>query len=309
MRSGSTSAACEVTPVPLELGGYRLVTLDSGEQHAHADSGYNERRAECARACELLGVASLRDAAPDQAEELPIPLDRRVRHVISENARVDEAIAALGDGDFERVGELLDRSHASLRDDYEVSTPAVEAAVERLKAAGALGARIMGGGFGGHVLGLLPPDARPPEGSGRGASRCRGQRAWPPVIECGARGEVRAAISETAVAAHAPLLRVRELTVAYGPVLALDHVDVALQGGELVVLTGEPGAGKTTLVRCLAGDVTPSSGADHAPGPAGARRRRRRPSASASASCGRTSSCATTSTWRATSCSVRRRRA
>ncbi|MBV8431559.1 MAG: sugar ABC transporter ATP-binding protein, partial [Solirubrobacterales bacterium] len=71
---------------------------------------------------------------------------------------------------------------------------------------------------------------------------------------------MRAAISETAVAAPTPLLGVRGLTVAFGPSLALDHVDVVLQAGELVVLTGEPGAGKTTLVRCLAGDVTPAGG-------------------------------------------------
>ncbi len=71
---------------------------------------------------------------------------------------------------------------------------------------------------------------------------------------------MRAAISETAIPARAPLLGVRKLTVAYGPAAVLDRVDVELQAGELVVLTGEPGAGKTTLVRCLAGDVTPSSG-------------------------------------------------
>jgi galactokinase len=152
----------EVRPVPLELGEHQLVTLDSGEQHANADSGYNERRAECARACELLGVSSLREASLEQAKELPEPLDRRARHVISDNARVDEAIAALQESDFERLGELLDQAHASLRDDYEVSTPAVEAVVGRLKEAGALGARIMGGGFGGNALALLPPGATPP---------------------------------------------------------------------------------------------------------------------------------------------------
>jgi galactokinase len=153
----------EVTPVPLELGPYRLVTLDSGEQHAHAASGYNHRRSECARACELLGLRSLRDATPRQAEQLPEPLDRRVRHVISANARVDDAIEALRDRDFGRLGELLDHAHASLRDDYEVSTPAVDAAVARLKEAGALGARLMGGGFGGHVLGVFPPGAEIPD--------------------------------------------------------------------------------------------------------------------------------------------------
>jgi galactokinase len=154
-----------VTPVPLELGDHRLVMLDSGEEHAHADGGYNERRAECARAAELLGIESLREASGEQAGRLPSPLDRRVRHVLSENARVEEAITALRRADFARLGELLDASHVSLRDDYEVSTPAVEDAVRRLKRAGAVGARLMGGGFGGHVLGLLPPDADAPDGA------------------------------------------------------------------------------------------------------------------------------------------------
>ncbi len=78
-------------------------------------------------------------------------------------------MAALGRGDLAELGRLLDASHASLRDDYEVSTPAVEATVARLRDAGALGARIVGGGFGGHVLGLLPPGAEAPGGCARGA--------------------------------------------------------------------------------------------------------------------------------------------
>jgi galactokinase len=152
----------EVEPVAFGLGDYQLVTLDSGEHHSNAASGYNERRSECARACELLGIESLRDATLEQAEGLPDPLDRRARHVITANARVEDAVRALRESDFEALGRLIDDAHASLRDDYEISTPAVEEAVTRLKDAGALGARIMGGGFGGHVLGLLPPDARPP---------------------------------------------------------------------------------------------------------------------------------------------------
>jgi galactokinase len=154
-----------VEPVALDLGDWRLVTLDSGVEHAHAGSGYNERRRECRAACEALGIESLRDADPDAAARLPDPLDRRARHVIEENARVDEAVAALRDGDLERLGRLLDASHRSLRDLYEVSVPEVEDAVERLHTAGAAGARIMGGGFGGAVLALLPPDARPPDGA------------------------------------------------------------------------------------------------------------------------------------------------
>jgi len=111
------------------------------------------------------GISSLRDATLGMARRLPPPLDRRARHVVSDNARVEEAVEALHDHDLDRLGRLLGAAHASLRDDYEVSTPAVEAAVQRLKEAGALGARIVGGGFGGHVLGLLAPDARPPDGA------------------------------------------------------------------------------------------------------------------------------------------------
>ena len=151
-----------VDPVALDLGGWRLVTVDSGVVHAHAGSGYNARRRECAEAAAALGVASLRDAEPDAAARLPDPLDRRVRHVLAENARVDEAVAALGAGDLAAVGAVLDASHASLRDDYEVSVPDVDRMVERLRAEGAAGARMVGGGFGGAILGLFPPDASPP---------------------------------------------------------------------------------------------------------------------------------------------------
>jgi galactokinase len=153
----------EVDPVVLDLGGWRLVTVDSGVEHSHAGSGYNDRRRECREACAALGVASLRDARAEDAATLPAPLDRRVRHVVEENARVDEAVAALRDGDLARLGRLLDASHASLRDNYEVSVPEVERTVQRLTAAGAAGARIMGGGFGGAVLALFPPDGTAPD--------------------------------------------------------------------------------------------------------------------------------------------------
>ncbi len=152
----------EITEVRLDLGDHRLVTLDSGEQHSVAESGYNQRREECAQACEFLGVSSLRDAKLEAARELPAPLAARAEHVITENERVEEAVRALADGDLTALGALLNASHQSLRDLYEVSTPAVEATVERLLACGALGARIVGGGFGGNVLGLLPPDADAP---------------------------------------------------------------------------------------------------------------------------------------------------
>ena len=150
-----------VEPVPLLLGDWRLVVLDSGERHKHASSGYNQRRDECARACQLLDVPSLRDAEADAdadaLERLPEPLRRRALHVISENQRVRDAVAALRANNLPALGALLDASHRSLRDDYEVSTPAVEATVKRLREAGASGARLVGGGFGGSVLGLFAP--------------------------------------------------------------------------------------------------------------------------------------------------------
>jgi galactokinase len=156
-------ATLAIEPVPLHLDRWKLVVLDSGERHTHSGSGYNERRSECARAAELLGVRALSEADAAAAEQLPEPLRRRARHVLGENERVREAVAALTVENLPQLGSLLDASHASLRDDFEISTPAVEASVARLRDAGAAGARIMGGGFGGCVLGLFAPDAPPPE--------------------------------------------------------------------------------------------------------------------------------------------------
>jgi galactokinase len=152
-------ATLALEPVPLELGDWRLVTLESGAEHSHAAGGYNERRAEVRAACAALGVELLSEADPDAAAALPAPLDRRVRHVLEENARVDAMVDALRAGDLEAAGRLLDASHASLRDLYDASVPAVEDTVAALKDAGAAGARMVGGGFGGSVLALLPPGA------------------------------------------------------------------------------------------------------------------------------------------------------
>ena len=153
-------ATLDLQPVPLDLGDWTLVTIDSGTVHEHAGSGYNERRAECRQACERLGIASLRDATIADVERLPEPLDRRARHVITENERVDEMTRALAAHDLQAVAALLDASHASLRDDYDSSTPEVERTIDQ---AGAAGARMVGGGFGGAVLALLRPGVvRPP---------------------------------------------------------------------------------------------------------------------------------------------------
>jgi galactokinase len=159
-------ADLSIQPIPLTLeSGWRLVSIDSGERHSLAASGYNERRRECAEACRILGIESLRDAEGRDLRPLPEKLARRVRHVLEENTRVDEAASALEANDLRLLGSLLDASHASLRDQYECSTPAVEATVERLSRAGAVGARMVGGGFGGHVLALLAPATPSPSGA------------------------------------------------------------------------------------------------------------------------------------------------
>ena len=129
--------------------------VDSGLRHENRSGGYAERRAECARACELLGISSLREVDGDlsSVDRLPDPLARRVRHVITENERVREAVDALERADFARFGAILTASHRSLRDDFEVSLPAIDAIVDRAtQTPGVLGARLTGGGFGGAVV-------------------------------------------------------------------------------------------------------------------------------------------------------------
>ena len=157
-------ATLAVEPVPLELRGHRMATLDSGAPRQLGASGYNRRRQECEAARTALGLASLSEAGPEDVARLPEPLARRARHVVSENERVERMAAALREGELDEAGRLLDASHLSLRDDFDVSVPAVERTVEQAKAAGALGARIMGGGFGGNVLALFPPGPPLPPG-------------------------------------------------------------------------------------------------------------------------------------------------
>jgi galactokinase len=140
--------------VPLPEG-VELVVLDSGERHENVAAGYRTRRAECERAAELLGVATLREAQLKDAARLPAPLDRRTRHVVTENARVEAAVRALRTNDVAALGALLDASHASLRDDFEVSTPTIDRLVARTRAdRSVLGVRLTGGGFGGSIVAL-----------------------------------------------------------------------------------------------------------------------------------------------------------
>jgi galactokinase len=137
--------------LPLPAGD--LIVIDSGVPRSLAESGYNERRAECERAARMLGVAALRDVTDVEAcEQLPSPLDRRARHVVTENARVLTAVAGV---DGPRFGELMNMSHASLRDDYEVSIPALDDLVRLLQEhPHVYGARLTGAGFGGACVAL-----------------------------------------------------------------------------------------------------------------------------------------------------------
>jgi galactokinase len=131
----------------------------TGTDRSLAGGAYAERRAECRAAAAALGVPALRDADLADADRLDGVLRRRARHVVSENLRVLRVGKLLREGDVASVGAELTASHASLRDDFEVSAPALDSAVEAAVAAGALGARITGGGFGGAVVALPRPGA------------------------------------------------------------------------------------------------------------------------------------------------------
>jgi galactokinase len=153
----------ESVPLPLEKAGLEIVLADTRERHAHAEGGYVERRASCDRAARILGVRALRDVGVDDLDKASGVLDpetfRRVRHVVTENERVLAAVAALRGGGLESdpaaFGSLLTASHASMRDDFEITTPALDLAAATAVEAGAAGARMTGGGFGGAVIALV----------------------------------------------------------------------------------------------------------------------------------------------------------
>jgi galactokinase len=148
----------EARSVPLDLAaaGLALVVCDTRVERGLADTGYNDRRAACERAASTLGIEELRDATPGDLDRLSGEELRRARHVVSENARVIEAVEALENSDFDEFGRLMYYSHASLRDDYEVSTPELDTFVETARERGAKGARLTGAGFGGCAIALVP---------------------------------------------------------------------------------------------------------------------------------------------------------
>ena len=145
-------------PTPLPPG-CEIIAMNTGIRHELAASEYNLRRQECQRAEALLGCA-LRDATLDQTATLPDPERRRARHVITENLRVEQFIAACASADLAQAGRLLYDSHASLRDDYQVSCPELDFLVDAAHSTnGVWGARMMGGGFGGSTINLVEPAA------------------------------------------------------------------------------------------------------------------------------------------------------
>ncbi|MEE3062611.1 MAG: galactokinase [Actinomycetota bacterium] len=142
--------------------GVALLLIDSRARHRHAGGEYAARRASCERAAAELAVSSLRevqDRGPTVLSGVSDPVDvRRARHVLTENRRVLDFVAALCDSDFTAAGRLMTDSHASMRDDFEITTEHLDLIADTAVRAGALGARMTGGGFGGCVIALVPTD-------------------------------------------------------------------------------------------------------------------------------------------------------
>lgn len=150
--------ATETVPLP---AGHHIAVIYSGVKHQLTDGGYGHRVAECQAACRALGVSSLRDLSMEdlpRIEALPAPLNQRARHVVTENQRVLEGVAALRGSDPTAFGRLMAASHGSQRDDYAVSVPAVDKLVDVALDQGAVGARLTGGGFGGSIVALVKSD-------------------------------------------------------------------------------------------------------------------------------------------------------
>jgi galactokinase len=151
------SLETELVPLPAQTA---VVVLDTGTRRGLVDSAYNERRSQCEAAAGFFGVKALRDVGWTQFEARQAELDeltrKRARHVVAENARVEAAVVAMRAGDAARLGALMDASHQSLKDDFEVSSPALDQMVECARTVdGCIGARMTGAGFGGCAMALI----------------------------------------------------------------------------------------------------------------------------------------------------------
>jgi galactokinase len=149
-----------LVPFETEPAGLVLLVIDTKVSHSHADGGYASRRDSCELGAEVLGVKALRDVGVEDLDEASGLLDevtfRRVRHVVTENDRVLQTVELLGSAGPGAIGPLLDASHRSMRDDFEISCPELDLAVDTSRASGAIGARMTGGGFGGAAIALTP---------------------------------------------------------------------------------------------------------------------------------------------------------
>jgi galactokinase len=148
----------EQVPFDLAAEGLQILVIDTNAPHRHADGEYASRRADCEEAARLLGVPFLRDA-PKDAHLDDDRLNRRLRHILTENERVLDTARVLKGGSVAGIGDLLTASHASMRDDYEISCAELDSAVDAALGAGALGARMTGGGFGGSAIALVEATA------------------------------------------------------------------------------------------------------------------------------------------------------
>jgi galactokinase len=153
------SGQLDQIPFGIAEQGLAILVIDTRAPHSHVDGEYAARRAAVEESAALLGVPALRDATLADVRRLPQRLQPRARHVIAENQRVLDTVALLRDGRVREIGPLMTASHASLRDDFQVTVPELDTAVETALAAGAYGARMTGGGFGGCVLALIERSA------------------------------------------------------------------------------------------------------------------------------------------------------
>lgn len=162
VRSGRT----EQIPFEASSHGLEVLVVDTRAKHSHSQSGYRERRQGCEQAAALLGVKALRDVDRDHLPQvmtrLPTELQPLVRHVVTENHRVLTTVDSLRAGRLNEIGPMLTASHVSLRDDYRISCTELDLAVDTALGQGALGARMVGGGFGGSAIALVRSDARKP---------------------------------------------------------------------------------------------------------------------------------------------------
>jgi galactokinase len=159
--------AAEQIPFDIAARDLAILVIDTQAPHRHVSGDYAARRHACEEAVRQLGVRALRDVDVDDLPSVmgrlsTAELRRRVRHVVTENQRVLDTVALLRGGDVKAIGPLMTASHASLRDDYEVTVPELDTAVESALAAGAYGARMTGGGFGGCALALVDTSSADP---------------------------------------------------------------------------------------------------------------------------------------------------